>query len=849
MALPRILRMSGTLAIVLVAYYGYRLLAVPWIEPAAEGRSQTQPVAAMEPVDRMAPFRQLFQPGDPELDERTRILESDQVKLLWGTLTDRGDGTVELRPCTFIFAPNGAAADESQRGQGAIVLQAREGAELTFSQPLDLRRGSFGRLLHGRMSGPIVLRGQGRSPGPEDDLSITTRDLLMKEECIWTTEDVDLRFGPNSLRGTGMQIDLLPGDDAEDAKLHGLNVAGVRSVEIHQLQGLRLFIPAGSLETRSADRPVPTTQAPIPVEITCQGVVRFELDLAQPLVAFHDQVDVRVLQPNGPSDQVNCERLTLWLQRRRPQPAQAGANEPKSQALDLEPAKIEAVGRPVSVHAPSQKAMARGTRLFYDFALRRIELEDSDDPEGAMLRQGPAEAANEIHAPWIEYSAASEGRLGRADAKGRGWLRAFRQDRPSQSIEAQWTQRLSLTPYEEQHLISLVGDAQLRYGLLGHLVAPEIYFWLFELPPSSQNARAELRPDRMWAGRKQSASRREVLLNSPQASGAIDQLQVWFEQGSQPSLPAPSSPPSPSPRAASSPPHRLETAVTRAAPFSASASLRRVWRPIAGGAGETLVGAHFQIDADLLQAQVVMAGERSELSGLILDGSVNVRETRTERPGDEPVVITGDRVQMVDASQPYAYVTVTGSPAHFEGRTLGLTGPNINLNRGTNKLWIDGPGRLDLVLPRDLQGREIPGGLPLRIEWKKRMRPEDARTIRFEGAVVASTQNQQLRAESLDAIFQQPLQFSDPKRQAEPKIEQIRCGGGVVLESRTFDTQGLASFERIEVPDLAIQLVSGELLAGARGAGRTAAWPPSAAAVPKWRACRRASRALPATRS
>ena len=75
---------------------------------------------------------------------------------------------------------------------------------------------------------------------------------------------------------------------------------------------------------------------------------------------------------------------------------------------------------------------------------------------------------------------------------------------------------------------------------------------------------------------------------------------------------------------------------------------------------------------------------------------------------------------MVDASQPHAAVTVSGSPAHFEGRGLGLTASNISLNRGNNRLWIDGPGQMDLPCSKT-SGQPLAAPGSLAVHWQQRM--------------------------------------------------------------------------------------------------------------------------------
>jgi len=190
-------------------------------------------------------------------------------------------------------------------------------------------------------------------------------------------------------------------------------------------------------------------------------------------------------------------------------------------------------------------------------------------------------------------------------------------------------------------------------------------------------------------------------------------------------------------------------------------------------------------------------------------------------PDESPVVVRGESIHVVDAGTPRRAVTVTGSPAHFQGRGLGLTGSNINLNCGTNRLWIDGPGWMDLPLDRDLDGRPLRDPGRLRVQWEQRM-TFDGRTARFEESVLAtsrqSRQKMDLHTETLDVGFLQPIRFADVDNQPETKIERIVCDGGVLMESRSFQEQIQSSLGHLQVAEMEINLVNGQTTA--RGPGR-----------------------------
>ena len=104
-------------------------------------------------------------------------------------------------------------------------------------------------------------------------------------------------------------------------------------------------------------------------------------------------------------------------------------------------------------------------------------------------------------------------------------------------------------------------------------------------------------------------------------------------------------------------------------------------------------------DTAFPRGRKIVAGEHSccsaagsELAKLTVEDNVRIRETQTVEPGAKPVVITGDQVCVFDASKPTMSATVKGNLAHVEGRGMSLSGPNIHVNCGTNKLEVQGPG-------------------------------------------------------------------------------------------------------------------------------------------------------------
>ena len=243
--------------------------------------------------------------------------------------------------------------------------------------------------------------------------------------------------------------------------------------------------------------------------------------------------------------------------------------------------------------------------------------------------------------------------------------------------------------------------------------------------------------------------------------------------------------------------------------------------PVPSSHSTATLGRRFDVHARLVQAQVVMAGTQGNVNRLTLDGNVRLEETQTAQPDERPLLVTGDRVQTFDAAKPYASVLVTGNPARVAARGIALEGTNVNMNGGTNRLTINGSGRMDLVLEQEIRlingpssQRPSPQGnpQPVVVTWQQGM-VCNGRTVRFERSVQAKSSEQTMRTDTLDIDFKRPIRFTEMGGQTKPEIERLRCQGGVWVESRSFDpkTQGLTSIDRLDAKDLTVNRLTGEV--------------------------------------
>ena len=483
----RTIHIAASLAIVLVAYWTYALVAVPWIEPGVKvtpdpGDTTGHP----PPPPTPPPFEVLFPSSSWELAKDTKTISSnDQVLLLWKSYAQHADGWVELNPLTVIMLPedNGAEPlNETERMRHATVMEVPSGANLHFDRPLDLNHGGMGRLIEGRLRGEIKIRSQGKRPDHQDDMLVLTRDVELTEQRITTPNEVEFWYGPNSGRGRQLEIKLLPRLGPHVADQEGPNIGGIEQFQLEHVERLHLDMGGqgnGGLASMTGN-PAQASQAGKPdmrsgpVDITCRGPFAFQL--VEQVATFRDHVEVLRLHPDAPSDRLNCDVLSVFFMR---VPQQGGAKgRSDTPGSDLQPERIEALGAPATLVAPADHFQAHGQKLQYRLVDGQVFLED---PHEVVLQKD----RDEIHTPSLRYL---PGPLGRTNmfqllAAGPGWLRGEMADRPGQQLEARWNTKLEVRPQDQNEVISLTGGA-LNFQAMGRLDAQEIHFWMHDASPS-----------------------------------------------------------------------------------------------------------------------------------------------------------------------------------------------------------------------------------------------------------------------------------------------------------------------------------------------------------------------------
>ncbi|HWA99653.1 MAG TPA: hypothetical protein VG713_14220 [Pirellulales bacterium] len=790
--MKQIRRTAGSFAIVVAAYLVYALAVVPWIEPEITLSDALGSDLPQNYVDQQRQWLQsLFLEGDWERTS-PKVLETSQGILLVKTYRNLPDGKMELRPCTVIFLPQDKTLPLDEQRRRAIVMRAPDGAILQFDSGSDLRQAKVGKLVGGRLNGPVSIRSDNRQPGPDDDLLIHTSDVELHQQMVWTSRAVDFQLGPNRGRGRRLQINL-SSENQNDA------LRGMTSLELSQEVEMR-FEPGQSNVIPGSGPPSagksPTARRQPPLEIRCRGPFRF--DFERNVAEYNEQVDVTRVNPTGVSDQLVCDCLRIYFSKNADPAAAANNTAAGDGSTQLQASRVEAIGDPAIVSAPSNNLQARGHQIDYDVATGAATLRAHHE---AHLRQGD----REIRAAEIYARPDGAGQLAEFRANGAGYVRGSVDEPGPRAAEARtflvrWSRGIQYRPYEGQQVLSIEGKARVEFPGQGTMNAEEIHVWLANAPVPRREAagpanRPELRPERMLAAGN-------VVIDSPQVTANVDQLQAWFES------------PAAAPGTAAAAPAAQPGGEELPAPHAKPAEPKPTAPP----------QQRFHVEGQQLRLRSRARGNTNELAELIIDHRVRLTELPMAGKQEAPLLVVGDQLHLTSAEAGREVVSVAGNPAYIEARGLTLTAAEVFLNRGENRLWTETAGTMTLPVGQRMDGAAAAPGEPLAITWQKEMN-FDGRTATFVQRVFARQTPHELHTELLEAVFSRKVDFaSDASRKPDaadgagedrPEIERIECRGGVAIDSQTVENGRQVSIDHVRLDEMTLYQTTGEL----QGAG------------------------------
>ena len=871
--LERITRITGSFLLTAACYTAYAVSVVPWIEPPAP----TIAAVAWTPDDlevfeknadrQRADLSYWFGDQDWELAS-PKIIETPQGKLLFDEYRQLDNGLVELKPCSMVFLSHDASGDEESRKRRAMVLRAPNGALLRFDDDVSFKQAKIGKLIGGELLGEVQISGGQRLPGPEDDLLITTRDVMLSETDISTPHLLEYKLGGNRGRGRGLAIEL------DNVEVNGKReLRGIKMMTLHEQvfvhlenQGDGDFFPGNEPGVKT-NVIANDQKKSVPIEVRCSGP--FTFDLVRDVAVFRKSVEVSRQMPGAESDQIYADLLKVYFISKSPPTGTAAPTEADQfrgtrqlATKNLQPSRVEIVGEPAIIRAPTNKLQARAQVIEHDLATRAVKLRDAEE---AIVRQ----EEREIRTPELSFIPDADGRYGTFIADGRGRFTGASPDDPASIVQAEWNRRLHFRNLDGQYVLTAEGAARVEAIGKGALSGAEIHLWFKEISKPTSGADAGVPPKRpateLVADRLLALG--NVHIDSPQVQGDVERLEAWFEHvatgpgmrqayfrapavgpvvlaavgaGELTFPPAESNtsansgglafPPAPSSPGAESPtPNPLLTAVPlRAAgiiPLPSATGLPAAAPPAATAPPVPLVNMpatgdnQYRIEGELMRLLVENDPKQMRVREATIERRVKLVEiVGAAKPEEKPLLIQGDSLHLTQTAPKASFVTVSGTPAYVEARGMTLTGGKLTLDRPneqTNIVGVPGQGLMTLPVDRDLQGRPTGATELLTLVWQGQLQ-FDGLTARFERGVEAKLTNQYLRTDRLNVTFTRQVAFGKSDN-AQPDLQRIDCYDGVFLESRTLNEGALSSLERLTARTLTVDRPSGDFTAEGPG--------------------------------
>ncbi|MEK6270142.1 MAG: hypothetical protein N2B57_05225 [Planctomycetales bacterium] len=779
--------------VVVVVFALYRFLLAPLLLPTAPAQAvHTEFVEFSEPPPQIKRLKEFFNADEWE-SQQPIVIEKPEFAVLLKNYESTNDDQLRIEPCTFIFFPEGRPANEQEKP--VVILRAPEGAILDFEGGCDLARAKIGRLQGGRLLGEVSIRSQNPENDPEKEFSLVTRNVELREDRLWSRQDVVFQFGKNRGRGRGLQMQFSLEDQADSSE-EKTEMQTVQRIELFQDVRLYLNLPAKPLlpndpfADAASKQSKPEAKDTL-VEVRSQG--RFRWDSDKLLATFEDQVDVTRHHLDSPPDRMTCDTLAIHFeksaQRTQLNKPTVGKVTPSNLAINIEPTLLIADGNPVQISTPTWQATAEGNHLEVDLKTQRLILK-GERPVTLTHQQSSLTAMD------VDYRPGEENDLGTLRAIGPGRLISTQGDGSGGSFEASWKRILEMKPHEKGQVISILGGGRIQHAEASALQAEKIWLWLDRIPESMQhdeNVKAKnVRGN--WIPHSALALE-NVRMHGEKLSAVSDRLEVWFEQ-----------------RSINESSRQQESSEQNTFLGSSFGSDNQS----AGKRNNNLntTESHYHIRGDLIQLTLAMSGQsRPTPTAASVSGSVQLTEKGTDQP---PITVRGDHLDLFDADTQEAVVSLTGRPARATGRSASITGKTLHLERGTGRMWVQGAGAMQVPLNRDLDGKPLKEVGMLDVTWNGRMHFDNT-TIAFEKDVFAKTKNQQLQTAELKVTLNQQLNFSRPVERDSLEVKQIACLGGVLLTNREVTEGREETLDQLTTTDLTIEQPSGRLTA--RGPG------------------------------
>jgi len=756
----------GTIA----AYWLYALLAVPMIEPARSAAQQVDDEYWQAPPSaRRQALKTIFPEGAWELDN-PKTIENRQGILLFRDYQQH-EGELVISPCTLVLFSEDPQGESSGR---VFIMQSPGGAVVESNDILEVSPHGSSTSTNGRLIGDVSIYSPETGPGKNDEVRFITRNIQIDDNRIWTTHDVWFEFGPHRGRGRDLFINLTSVDSTATTgdEATGSTLARVDSLELVEVDEISLQLQRNLFDRHSKASTTNASGKPVTAKITCDG--EFRLDFAESKLSIAENIEVSLSDEDGHlNDQLRCEQLSLEFGQFPTTHVGGDAEANSDWMTSLSVLSATARGNPIVLDAPSSDLSIRTGKLDFNLVDGRITV---DDPEQSVFKYG----AHQFNVPYLRYDLPPEkGQLGTFEAKGSGEYIGLLEDGADERIRASWQRDCLLRKQDGEHVLSLVGKADLTFSKRGKMSSDQLHIWVREDSTQDQQS---IVPTKM-------AAIGNVILDTPELHGQTKRVDVWINDP------------------------KLNAQKPLSDPLS---------NAIATPNDTDIPRNRYHVSGDSVQIQMTRQESSAGLEAISFFGNVQFKQQDRTAPNNIPLILTGDVLQIQQSPQGPLNVLIQGNqqkehPARIAIDSVELVGHVLKMNQELNQVWIDGPGYL-IHAPK-LEPDNGVGDIK-RLSWTQQMR-FDGKTITMAGDVRTRGGQQLDNGHQLnvaitggfaEASLSNKIIFSQNAVPKDVELLDIRYGDNVAMQTQTVDRSGLQhSTQQFNMQEVSINQQTGDL--------------------------------------
>ena len=471
--------------------------------------------------------------------ELTRLLPSDawehgdcktlltpQGTILFQNFERASGKFIDVFPFTLVAAGVASEKTDDQPNDPITVLRCVRRARLKFDRPIAEAFAGKAKLDFAQLEGQVEIFRPPTSTTSEDGLSITTSNVQIEKQKVFTIEQVQFAYGRNRGSGRNLSIEL-----AHDSNVNAItgdfsSIRGVKRIELAYLDQMR-FEPAttNSLVSDSTGDSVAanvsandesglsTSKMDSPIVVNCDGP--FVFDLETKTATLRENVVVQM--ENEYRDNIRCSHLEIIFRKQQssktPSPIARG-KEAGEEFSDLTLHQIVAIGTPAIIFSPQRAAKVESGTIRYNATLQRLVAEPSQDFKEPVVIVSPD---YHLVAERITYQMLEDGSLGAVDALGPGKMLQVASENQKE-LFLQWQGELAVRPKGSEKIISLLGGTKIRFDGDTHVEAGRLDLWLNQIQVVKPDGDGKTK--KSWDYQpKRLVAKSNVQITSPQLDG------------------------------------------------------------------------------------------------------------------------------------------------------------------------------------------------------------------------------------------------------------------------------------------------------------------------------------------